>query len=61
MSLRCALRPIAPSCWAPVPDAAIRLQVRKGMGAMPHFDEHHISPNELDAIVEYMKVIRHHG
>jgi mono/diheme cytochrome c family protein len=38
----------------PVPAAAIKLQVRKGMGAMPAFTEADISAEELDALVAFM-------
>lgn len=42
----------------PLPDFLIRFQVRKGLGAMPAFPEEVISDEELDAIVEYLKVLR---
>ena len=38
----------------PVPAAAIKLQVREGLGAMPAFDEREITPEELDALVAFM-------
>ena len=38
----------------PVPGAAIKIQVRAGVGAMPAFSEEEISSQELDALVEYM-------
>lgn len=39
----------------PLPEAAIRLQVRQGVGAMPGFSEAEISDAELDALVAYMQ------
>jgi mono/diheme cytochrome c family protein len=38
----------------PVPAAAIKLQVREGLGAMPAFDEREITSEELDALVAFM-------
>ena len=38
----------------PVPVAAIKLQVRQGLGAMPSFSEAEISSQELDALVSFM-------
>ena len=38
----------------PLPEAAIRFQVRNGIGAMPAFDEKTISDEQLDAIIEYI-------
>lgn len=38
----------------PVPAAAIKLQVRQGVGAMPAFSEQEISAEELDALVAFM-------
>ena len=38
----------------PVPVAAIKLQVREGLGAMPAFDDREITPEELDALVAFM-------
>jgi len=40
----------------PVPAAAIKLQVRQGVGAMPSFSEKEISAQELDALVAFMSV-----
>jgi len=45
----------------PVPDAAIRLQVREGLGAMPSFPEELISTRELDQILDYMEALQDHG
>ena len=42
----------------PAPGAAIRLQIREGMGAMPAFGKNEISDSEVDAIIEYMMAIR---
>lgn len=42
----------------PLPDLAIRAQVRGGLGAMPGFDAHAIPDRELDAIVAYMDALR---
>jgi mono/diheme cytochrome c family protein len=44
----------------PLPGAAVRLQVRKGMGAMPSFPEQRLSEEEVDAIVAYLLVLRRH-
>lgn len=38
----------------PVPVAAIKLQVRQGLGAMPSFSEQEISSQDLDALVAFM-------
>lgn len=38
----------------PVPAAAIKLQVRQGLGAMPAFSEREITSEELDALVAFM-------
>jgi mono/diheme cytochrome c family protein len=38
----------------PVPAAAIKLQVRQGIGAMPSFSEQEISSQELAALVAFM-------
>jgi mono/diheme cytochrome c family protein len=38
----------------PVPAAAIKLQVRQGMGAMPAFAESEISAEELDQLVAFL-------
>lgn len=38
----------------PVPAAAIKLQVRQGVGAMPSFSEQEISASELDDLVAFM-------
>jgi mono/diheme cytochrome c family protein len=42
-----------------LPAFAIRFQVRHGMGVMPAFSEKEISPDQLDALIVYMKALRH--
>jgi mono/diheme cytochrome c family protein len=42
----------------PLPGFLIRLQVRRGLGAMPSFSEEKISGQELDYLVEYMQALR---
>jgi mono/diheme cytochrome c family protein len=42
----------------PLPGAMIKLQVRKGLGAMPHFSQDHINDADLDAIVKYLQARR---
>ena len=43
----------------PLPAGMIKMQVRKGLGTMPHFSEHHVSDQELDAVVRYLQALRH--
>ncbi|HEV2296597.1 MAG TPA: cytochrome c [Tepidisphaeraceae bacterium] len=45
----------------PLPQALIRAQVRAGLGAMPGFDEQHISDEELKAVSEYLSALRKAG
>jgi mono/diheme cytochrome c family protein len=45
----------------PLPKALIRTQVRAGLGAMPGFDEQHISDEELSALAEYLAALRKAG
>jgi mono/diheme cytochrome c family protein len=45
----------------PLPGFMIRLQVRRGMGAMPAFPEEIISREELDDLVAYLRELRRHG
>jgi hypothetical protein len=45
----------------PAPAVAVRLQVRKGLGAMPSFDEHDLSDRDMDDIVRYVLVLRERG
>jgi mono/diheme cytochrome c family protein len=42
----------------PVPGAAIRLQIRQGMGTMPSFKENEISDKDVDAVIAYLLAIR---
>jgi mono/diheme cytochrome c family protein len=42
----------------PLPGAAIRLQVRTGVGNMPSINDDELSDRDLDAIVAYMKALR---
>ncbi|HEY0709291.1 MAG TPA: cytochrome c [Polyangia bacterium] len=42
----------------PLPGAAIKLQVRKGVGQMPAFAEDVIPDEALDPLVSYMAAIR---
>lgn len=45
----------------PLPDFLMRLQVRRGLGAMPEFDERLISEAELDALLAYLQELRQKG
>jgi mono/diheme cytochrome c family protein len=42
----------------PLPGFMIKLQVRHGLGAMPAFSRRELPPEELDAIVHYLKALR---
>ena len=42
----------------PLPAIAIRTQIRQGLGAMPAFDGHHLSDADVEAIVEFVIVLR---
>ena len=42
----------------PLPGAAIRFQVRHGVGMMPAFKDDVISDNEMDNMIAYMKAMR---
>jgi mono/diheme cytochrome c family protein len=42
----------------PLPEIAIRTQIRKGVGAMPSFDEKWLSDDEVAAIAEYVQALR---
>jgi mono/diheme cytochrome c family protein len=42
----------------PAPGAAIRLQIREGVGAMPSFGDNEIIDPDVDAIIAYMLAIR---
>ncbi len=41
----------------PLPGAAIRLQVRTGVGAMPSFNDEQISDRDLDALLAYIDAL----
>jgi mono/diheme cytochrome c family protein len=45
----------------PAPASAIKLQVRKGLGRMPSFDEQTIPEPDLQALVSYMLALRSGG
>ena len=45
----------------PLPQGLIRTQVRAGLGAMPGFDEQHISEDELKALSAYLAALRKAG
>ncbi|MEW6160129.1 MAG: cytochrome c [Verrucomicrobiota bacterium] len=45
----------------PAPRFLMKTQVRLGLGAMPGFDRHHIPPEELDDLMEYLLALRRHG
>ena len=42
----------------PLPEVAIRTQIRKGVGAMPSFDDSWLSDDEVAAIAEYVQALR---
>ncbi|MBI5644449.1 MAG: cytochrome c [Deltaproteobacteria bacterium] len=44
-----------------LPGFLLKMQVRKGYGAMPSFPAGHLSDSELDDLVSYMKALRRHG
>lgn len=39
----------------PIPGFMIRYQVRKGLGVMPPFDKQHLSEEEMDQLVAFIK------
>jgi mono/diheme cytochrome c family protein len=43
----------------PLPQGAIRAQIRKGVGAMPAFPGDMLSDADVDAIVAYVEAMRH--
>lgn len=45
----------------PLPAFLIKIQVRKGIGAMPSFPKEHISDSDLEDLILYIKTLRHHG
>jgi mono/diheme cytochrome c family protein len=44
----------------PLPPFLMKIQVRRGLGAMPGFSEKLISDRELDNLIAYTKALRHH-
>ena len=44
----------------PLPSFVIRYQVRHGLGTMPSFPKERLSDEDLDAVVAYLKRLRHH-
>jgi mono/diheme cytochrome c family protein len=44
----------------PLPEFLMRFQVRHGVGAMPSFSEEEITDAQLDDLMEYLKMLRHH-
>ncbi|MBZ0158093.1 MAG: cytochrome c [Alphaproteobacteria bacterium] len=44
----------------PLPGFLMKFQVRNGLGAMPSFPPSHISDQELDDLIAYLKALRHH-
>lgn len=43
----------------PLPGFLMKFQVRHGAGAMPAFSEEELSKEDLDALVKYLKALRH--
>jgi len=46
---------------SPGPRWLMKTQVRLGLGVMPPFDKHALSPEDLDALVNYSLAIRRHN
>lgn len=44
----------------PFPRWLMKVQVRTGLGVMPDFDQHTVSSEDLDALVNYSLAIRRH-
>jgi mono/diheme cytochrome c family protein len=42
----------------PLPKAAIKMQVRQGLGAMPDFSDRELADPELERLVEYVVALR---
>jgi mono/diheme cytochrome c family protein len=42
----------------PLPEIAIRTQIRKGVGSMPSFDETWLNDEEVAAIAKYVQALR---
>lgn len=45
----------------PLPRALIRFQIRQGLGTMPAFSKQDLSDRDVEAILDYMVALRHHG
>jgi mono/diheme cytochrome c family protein len=45
----------------PLPKFLMKIQVRRGLGAMPSFSDGRISDDELDDLVEFLVAYRRHG
>ena len=45
----------------PLPQWAIKLQVRQGLGAMPAFSDREVSDEQLEAVAEYLVWLRRQG
>jgi len=45
----------------PLPEFAMRTQIRAGVGTMPAFSEREIPDADADAVVRYMVALREHG
>lgn len=45
----------------PLPQWAIKLQVRHGLGAMPAFSDREVTDEQLAAVVEYLVWLRRQG
>jgi mono/diheme cytochrome c family protein len=43
----------------PLPGFLMKLQSRVGFGAMPSIPEHELSSEDLDAVIRYLKFMRH--
>src|SRR3954466_12420954 len=42
----------------PLPEFLMKFQVRHGLGTMPSFGQDKIPPEDLDALMEYIKAVR---
>jgi mono/diheme cytochrome c family protein len=42
----------------PLPEFLMKFQVRHGLGTMPSFGQEKISPDDLDALMAYIKAVR---
>jgi mono/diheme cytochrome c family protein len=45
----------------PLPEFAMHVQTRAGVGAMPGFTEKQLTDDEVDAITSYLKSLRKHS